>query len=67
MLLDPTCPACGLTLRATDEVFGQVVRCPSCGGSFPVAPPDASEPDPTRAATVSRHRARAAFRPRPGP
>ena len=30
------CPHCGETLRASDQILGQIKRCPSCANAFRV-------------------------------
>ncbi len=47
------CPFCGRKLRVTDELRGQMVRCPACNETFdstlesaPPAPASESPPDP---------------------
>lgn len=39
MLLNLKCPSCGQSQRASEEIVGKVLLCPSCGGGFHVAGP----------------------------
>jgi predicted Zn finger-like uncharacterized protein len=38
------CPECGRQLRVTEDLFGQLVKCPSCQATFTAAAPDAPPP-----------------------
>lgn len=38
------CPECGRQLRVTEDLFGQMVKCPSCQATFTAAVPDTPPP-----------------------
>lgn len=40
------CPQCKQRLEATDEMAGQTIECPACGGSIKVPPPSESVQTP---------------------
>jgi predicted Zn finger-like uncharacterized protein len=47
------CPSCARKLRVTDELVGQRVKCPTCGGTFDASPASADRPSPAAAAPPS--------------
>jgi predicted Zn finger-like uncharacterized protein len=47
------CPSCERKLRVTDELLGQKVRCPTCGGTFNANGAPANGPPPAPAAPPS--------------
>ena len=65
MLLNLKCPSCGQSQRASEEIVGRVLLCPSCGGGFHVA---GSKPRPGSVAPPALSEARsrpAAIPPEP--
>jgi S1-C subfamily serine protease len=65
MLLNLKCPVCGHSQRASEAIFGKILLCSSCGGSFRVtgpkpgaaAPPAPREsPDRPAAIAANAHR-----------
>jgi hypothetical protein len=47
------CPVCQRKLRILDELLGEQVKCPTCGGTF-VAPAEANVADPPQPLSQSR-------------
>ena len=47
MLLNLKCPVCGYSQRASEAIFGKILICSSCGGSFHVSAPAPKAVDPS--------------------